>query len=93
LQIDELCEHLYEDLDMVVTQVSGKYDQQNCLKEIVFTLECYDWRYKKIGVITKKRRRFTITCQELKEHTLSVGKTIEISFLKEHTLLWNAFDL
>lgn len=93
LQIDELCEHLYEDLEMAVTQISSQYDQQNYLKAIVFTLECYDWRYGKMGVITKQRRRFTITCQEPREHTLSVGGTREINFLKEHALLYEHNDV
>ncbi|CCK75783.1 conserved hypothetical protein [Oleispira antarctica RB-8] len=76
MNIEELLEHVYEDLNGQITSVDSTGG-------LVVNYECDDWN--DYG----KTRKFIITCVDVKESDIREFPSGDIDFLSEHQLLWN----
>lgn len=73
--IQDLSEHLYEDLNgQVVSMVKSNLG-------LLVTLECDDWENK------MPRRRFLLSCADVRESTLAVSSVGWVKLVSEHPVL------
>ncbi|MGM8226947.1 hypothetical protein ACSV5M_10215 [Cellvibrio sp. ARAG 10.3] len=76
MDIEELEEELYEDLNGRITAVDFTND-------LVIRFQCDCWRE------ANTVRKFQITCHGVKESSAQPSSVGGISFIEEHPLLWN----
>src|SRR5690554_8186937 len=76
MNIEELSEELYEDLNGRITAIDYADD-------LVIYFECDDWKENDIV------RKFKITCAGVKESDVQPSASGEIEFTDKHQLLWN----
>lgn len=76
MNIEELLEHVYEDLNGKITSVDYNDD-------LLVNYQCDDWND------CEKTRRFIITCVDVKESDIRESPSGDVNFTSDHQLLWN----